>query len=156
MIDERYKRAIEALSTTYFDRLGTNPQFNEQEFIKNMCQRVVDGRDLTPNIKAVLDKLVRKFTEQRAGGPQVSTAPATNRAPVEMEPIERGRFQAHKVQGGWQIFIDKMKVGAPVDYKGASVVIYWLEDAMDDLGVVIASNMNGAPAGAVQEDVSPF
>jgi hypothetical protein len=142
-IDKRYVDAIEALSTTYFDKLGTSESFNEQQFMQNMRKRVQDQRDLSPNMKKVIDNLVSKHVE----GKQRSTTKGQGGAPVaDLTPIERGRFSAYKAEGGWQLYIDKIKVGVPVDRNSAGTIIYWLEDAMADLAIVCANEGQVSPA----------
>lgn len=153
MIDKRYKDAIEALSTTYFDRLGSDARFNEQEFIQSMRKKVADERDLSPNMKGCIDKMVAKYVQGKVSG---STGKSSPGVPVkELEPIDRGRFQAYKVDGGWQIYIDGQKIGGTVDHKSAQAIIYWMEDCVTDLAQVLCAETQTAPDGGDPENLPP-
>lgn len=146
MTDERYKRDIETLATTYWGRLGTDARFNEQEFIQNMRKRLEDDRPLTPNMKNCIDNMVRKYVKGEAPGTGKPKADAQ-----ELEPIERGRFSAYKCEGGWQIHIDGEKVGPPVDHRTARAVIYWLEDSLEQIQTAVA-----VPPEPANDEDAPF
>jgi hypothetical protein len=149
MIDDRYKRLIKTLATTYKDRLGTNPRFNEQEFITNL-DKFMDSPNFnfTPARKSCVDKMVEKYIEGK--GPYANGGSPSSPAPVQ-EPINRGRLQAHKSDAGWQIFIDKIPVGQSGSYKEAGTIISWLEcGGLDSLG------LGTEPVEGADPDSVPF
>jgi len=155
-VSRQYVDAVNALSTTYLAKLSTGPNFNEQKFVTDMAIKIGKGFDLSPKMKAVIDKLVRRYVEGRDDRPQErNDRHDRDPSPVEQEPIERGRFQAHKASGGFQIYIDKNAVGGPVDYKSAVNIIYWLEDCIDDL--MAGSGANEDPDNLpVEGGTAPF
>lgn len=147
MSNQIYVRDVEALATTYWERLGNDERFSEQNFVQNMRKRLQEDQPLTPNMKGCIDRMVEKYIKGKVPD---RSAPAP-----ELQPIERGRFSAYKVAGGWQIHVDKEKVGPPVDHKTAGAIIYWLEDAIDEIMMKVALPPEAAAPG-VEGAALPF
>lgn len=125
MTADRYERYLEELSTTYFEKLDPFEKKFTQDVRAKAQQFGVNT--FTPNRKAFIDKLVGKYITS------AGNTPAPRQGAEDTTPIERGRYYVNKTSGGWQIHIDGIPVGNPVDRKTAVGITYWLEDALEQL-----------------------
>jgi hypothetical protein len=143
-MEQRYADYLKTLAEVHGAKLNDW----EAKFVRDI--RAKNPSQLSGNMKICIDKMVDKFINGKGApaSPQGGGQGGGQRQPVDQPPITRGRTANQKIDGGWAVYVDGRKIGAPVDYATSVKIIYWLDEALDAL---IA--LGGVPGG---EEPNPF